>query len=161
MLGVLAGLFFFIGLPIIALMLKRNVSFHDKELDIVVLILSIIPLINLAVIFILSIILIDIYYKQFKKNERELNELNKLKECCSCEIIIRAGYIKDDVCPICKESSRFLYLREDYKPSNKIEEQKEIKNLKKYKNDILKEKTEEQELKHLAVLEKRLRKKSV
>lgn len=145
----------------ISLFLTSKIYHIDRELKMMMYVFSFVPIFNGFIILISLITLGHKYYLKLKKEKKELEILNVFKTCASCEINVRTGYIRDNVCPICKEHTVFYIVKEDYKPSDKIDEQREIKNLKRFKNSILNEKTEEQELKHLKVLEKRLKNKSL
>lgn len=148
-------------ISIVSVFLAYKASFKEKEARILLYFLSFVPILNAFLIFFSLFFIGYNLNMKFKKTKRELEYLNTFKECTACEIIVRDGYIKNGICPVCKQESRFFIHRENYKPSNKIEEQKEIKNLKKFKEGLLNEKTEEQERKHLKVLEKRLKDKKL
>lgn len=141
--------------------LIKKANMRNIELEMACQLLAIFPFINIFSYVITLGVLNNNRLKEEERKKKELASLNSFKECASCKMIVRSGYIKNYKCPICKQKTNFTFYGDNYVPSEKIQEQKEIKNLEEFKKEILLEKTVEQELQHLKILEERLKNKDL
>lgn len=150
---------FCIASIILTFWLIKKAKIRDIEVEMLCQMIALVPIFNILPMIISLNCINDIRLRKKKALRQQLDNLNKLKECNSCKMIIRNGYIKNYKCPICKKETSFSVYKDEYIPSDKIEEQKEIKDLKIFNKEVLIEKTKEQESIHLKILEERLKDK--
>lgn len=70
-----------------------------------IFILSFIPIFNIGLCVACPIVMYK--DKNFIKKE-ELQKVNKIQECTECNMYIRKGYIVNECCPVCENTSLFI-----------------------------------------------------
>lgn len=152
---ILLGIYLLISCINIIYIVKTRHRLDDISNFLFFLFIGVIPLINITFLS----IMIDEVDKEKKKKRMELKELNTFSECNSCKMIVRKGYTKKSICPICEEVTSFEDYKEKYVPSNDIYFQKEIIDAKVLEDELLIDKTNEQNALYLEIMQKKLKNK--